>query len=81
MSNKPFLDGGWSNWTDVSECSGCAVDGTGGTQSTTRTCSNPEPVNGGHECTPSGQTGTTISINTGIQIETQILQCNCPVGK
>ncbi|XP_034336959.2 uncharacterized protein [Magallana gigas] len=41
------LDGGWSVW---SAWSTCTVSCGGGTQTRSRSCSNPVPVNGGAEC-------------------------------
>ena len=41
------LDGGWSDYGDWGECSRpCG----GGTQSRSRTCTNPAPANGGKDC-------------------------------
>nr|XP_022343628.1 uncharacterized protein LOC111136803 isoform X1 [Crassostrea virginica] len=58
------VDGGWSEWTVWGTCS---VTCGGGTESRTRTCTNPVPQNGGAEC-------------TGLDTESQ--DCNtqaCPV--
>lgn len=41
------LDGGWSVW---SAWSTCTVSCGGGTQTRSRSCSEPVPVNGGAEC-------------------------------
>ena len=53
------VDGGftdWSNWTV------CSVTCGGGNQTRNRTCSNPEPQNGGKDCV--GDFEETQSCNT-----------------
>jgi hypothetical protein len=46
ISTDP-VNGEWSNWTDWGNCSNlCGV----GTQTSTRTCDNPAPANGGQQC-------------------------------
>ncbi|KAL5251916.1 hypothetical protein ACHWQZ_G014899 [Mnemiopsis leidyi] len=48
---KDLLDGGWSDFGDWSECSAeCGP----GTQTRSRSCSNPAPANGGAECEGKG---------------------------
>jgi len=41
------VDGGWSDFSDWSECSAAC---NGGSQSRSRSCSNPAPANGGADC-------------------------------
>lgn len=41
------VDGGWSNWNAWSPCSSPTGDGW---RIRARTCSNPSPLNGGHDC-------------------------------
>ena len=53
------VDGGYTDWS-ISECS---VTCGGGTQTLTRTCTNPPPSNGGKDCSGLGLTEKTISCN------------------
>ena len=43
------VNGGWSDWSSWSDCSATTC-GTTGTQTRTRTCTNPAPANGGATC-------------------------------
>ena len=52
------IDGGWSAWGGGS----CSVSCGGGSQTQTRTCTNPAPANGGAACV--GASSQTISCNT-----------------
>jgi prepilin-type N-terminal cleavage/methylation domain-containing protein len=53
------IDGGWSDWGSWGSCS---VSCDGGTQTRTRTCTNPAPANGGASC--SGSATESQSCNT-----------------
>ena len=53
------IDGGWSDFGDWSECS---AECGGGTQTRTRTCTNPAPANGGADC--EGDSTETRDCNT-----------------
>ena len=53
------VDGGWSDFGAWSECS---ADCEGGTQTRTRTCTNPAPANGGADCV--GDATETQDCNT-----------------
>ncbi|XP_063690504.1 coadhesin-like [Bolinopsis microptera] len=53
------IDGGWSEFGDWSECS---VECGGGSQTRTRTCSNPVPEYGGADC--QGQSDEAQDCNT-----------------
>ena len=70
-SSKPTpVDGVWSNWSGWGSCS--ATCG-GGTQTQTRTCTNPAPANGGADCSGDNGSGT----------QTQSQNCNtqgCPIN-
>ncbi|KAL5261923.1 hypothetical protein ACHWQZ_G007584 [Mnemiopsis leidyi] len=60
-TNSCPVDGGWSNYGAWSECSAkCG----GGTQTRTRTCTNPAPVNGGADCGGNGQATQDCNIWT-----------------
>ena len=54
-----LVDGGWSSWNNYGACS--KTCGTG-SESRGRTCSNPEPANGGAVCV--GETDKTRNCNT-----------------
>ena len=45
------VDGGWSDWSGYNQC---AVSCGDGTMARTRVCDNPEPNNGGNNCTGDG---------------------------
>ena len=53
------VDGKWTEFVDWSECS--ATCG-GGTQTRTRTCTNPAPAHGGSDC--QGESSETQDCNT-----------------
>ena len=54
------VDGGYSKFGDWSECSAeCGV----GTQTRSRTCTNPAPANGGADC--AGASSETRNCNAG----------------
>ncbi|KAI8494532.1 hypothetical protein Bbelb_277580 [Branchiostoma belcheri] len=65
------IDGGWSDWVDGD----CSVSCGDGVMTQTRTCTNPEPANGGAQCTR--EDGTT-----GLA-EDRTASCTqgaCPIG-
>ena len=49
------VDGAWSSWTWSGDCT---VTCGGGTESETRTCTNPAPQNGGVDCCGNNTKGT-----------------------
>ena len=53
------VDGGYSDFEDWSECS---AECGGGTQTRTRTCTNPAPAHGGADCV--GDSTETRECNT-----------------
>ncbi|KAK6624589.1 hypothetical protein RUM44_011448 [Polyplax serrata] len=48
------VKGGWSNWTNVSECSSACIQRSKGFMPRRRTCTNPKPVNTDEGCEGSG---------------------------
>ncbi|XP_033103703.1 netrin receptor UNC5B-b-like [Anneissia japonica] len=59
-----FVDGGWTDWSQWSECkSNCDA----GVKQRTRSCTNPKPVNSGKKC-------------VGQDIETQTCTSSCSVN-
>jgi len=44
---KTVVDGGWTEWSDFDECSKTCG---GGENKRVRSCTNPEPANGGKDC-------------------------------
>ena len=58
LHNFP-VDGGWSEWTDFTECSeSCG----GGTKTRSRSCTNPAPADGGAQC--QGESSEEETCNT-----------------
>ena len=55
-------------------CTSC-VNGVG-YQERSRNCSCPQPLNGGFDCTASGESNTTFTTFEGISMETKRLSCN-----
>ncbi|XP_063688373.1 atrial natriuretic peptide-converting enzyme-like [Bolinopsis microptera] len=66
------VDGGWS---DFGEWSVCSAECGGGSQSRSKTCTNPSPANGGNECL--GENDETSSCNTEACPEPDKV---CPTG-
>ncbi|KAL9951960.1 hypothetical protein ACROYT_G044721 [Oculina patagonica] len=54
------IDGGYTDWSE----SECSVTCGGGTQTLTRTCTNPPPSNGGKDCSELGPAEKTQECNT-----------------
>ncbi|KAL5253235.1 hypothetical protein ACHWQZ_G013119 [Mnemiopsis leidyi] len=60
---KP-VDGGWTSYSDWSDCStSCGT----GSQTRDRTCSNPAPADGGRECDGSGRETRQCSRSDGCE--------------
>ncbi|GIY33121.1 hemicentin-1 [Caerostris extrusa] len=49
MKKDLLLDGGWTDWSLLSD-SDCSEPCGGGEQTQVRTCTNPKPQNGGKDC-------------------------------
>ncbi|XP_067685279.1 SCO-spondin-like [Haliotis asinina] len=61
-----YVNGGWSEWSSVTRaCSATCGQSVNGTDTRTRTCTNPVPVNGGRAC-------------SGNPLDTQIVTCQVP---
>jgi len=59
-TNPCPIDGGYTDWS----ASKCSVTCGGGTQTLTRTCTNPPPSNGGKDCEGLGTAQKTEECNT-----------------
>ena len=66
--NWYLAHGGWSPWTTYRECSASC---NGGTQTRTRTCTNPPPLKGGQLCLDKNQKPSPV--------ETEQKICNTKV--
>ncbi len=53
-----LVNGGWSAWGSYTTCSAACG---GGTQSRSRTCTNPAPANGGSQCSGSSTESNTCN--------------------
>jgi hypothetical protein len=63
----PFADGGWSEWSIWSKATRTGI------QIRKRSCDNPDPLNGGLQCTP--QANTAVEMINDILAETEIRMC------
>lgn len=70
---QPNVDGGWTNWSSWSACSVTAC-GQSGTQTRTRTCTNPVPSGTGANC--SGYPTDTQSCSTSACLSQETLYYN-----
>ena len=74
-----FQAGNWTDWSQAGACVGTC--GTG-TQTWTRSCTNPSPCPGGESCIAnvaslsSYSSVPQISYSSGIQIETKTTSCS-----
>lgn len=66
------VDGNWTDWGDWERCSVTCV---GGTQSRSRTCTNPPPRYGGRDC--SGESEDVQSCNEDPCPSKEILAYSC----
>ena len=55
------IDGNYTKWSEWSECSATC---RGGSQTRTRTCTNPTPQHGGKNCSELGPANETQECNT-----------------
>ncbi|XP_048241490.1 uncharacterized protein LOC124124850 isoform X5 [Haliotis rufescens] len=57
-----YVNGGWTEWSPaVKVCSATCGQSVSGTDTRTRTCTNPVPVNGGRACVGNPQNITSIT--------------------
>uniref|UniRef100_A0A7M5UUF1 Uncharacterized protein n=1 Tax=Clytia hemisphaerica TaxID=252671 RepID=A0A7M5UUF1_9CNID len=66
-------NGGYSQWTSWSVCNRICGQGQ---QTRSRTCTNPEPSNGGTNCESLGQSSQIKSCNLKSCFETKIQECS-----
>ena len=55
------VDGGYTDWTEFSECT---VSCGGGTQERSRDCTKPKPAHGGRDCEGLGPAKESQTCNT-----------------
>ncbi|XP_052699211.1 SCO-spondin-like isoform X2 [Crassostrea angulata] len=77
------VNGGWSNWSSYFHCS---VSCGGGNQTRTRSCTNPAPSHGGHNCVGKSVETATCNdhgcpINGGWGQWTSFTQCSKSCGR
>ena len=71
INSAVSVDGGYSDFGDWSECS---AECEGGTQTRTRTCTNPSPDHGGADCV--GDSSETRTCNTH-PCPSKIIELDC----
>ena len=80
IGNPPAVNGGWSAWSGWSACSVTACGQTG-TQTSTRTCTNPAPSGGGANCSGSNtQTQACSTAACSVNGSCSASHYNCNIG-